>query len=589
MKQLLQQPWIRNSVLVLIGLILGWILFSGSETDTAATDEHQHTEMETSGEETVWTCSMHPQVRQSEPGNCPICGMELIPADSEEDDSAVSAQQVQMSETAAKIAEIQTTKVMWEPAIQQVRLPGKIAVDERRISSVTAHFPGRIKTLLVNYTGEYVEKGQILARIYSPELITAQKELLEALHYKENNPALYKAARRKLELWELPDEQIHAIEHNERVLTEVPIVSPVSGYVTQRRISREDHVMEGTIMYEIADLSKVWGIFEAYESDLSALSEGDSVTFQVDALRGKEYRTTISYIDPVLQTDTRTIRVRTEIDNAEGTLKPEMIAQAMVRAQLNEGQPLLQVPASAVMWTGERSLVYVRDTEASKPTFEAREVVLGTRLGERYVILDGLSEGEEVVTHGTFKLDSAAQLAGKTSMMNPSGKQDSSAQRSGHRHSEMSEQMDAYPESFSEQFRSQMDPYFQLKDALVASKPEDARRYAKALFESLSLVSMQALSETQHKAWMKSRTVLESQVQSIEQSSDLEEQREAFSEISMQLITLIKKAGITGVGYQQHCPMAFGNGADWLSQEEEVRNPYYGEQMLTCGSVVTEW
>jgi Cu(I)/Ag(I) efflux system membrane fusion protein len=591
MKDLLQNPWIRNSALVIAGLFLGWILFANGTPDATNTESHQHEQASTSdGQETIWTCSMHPQVRQSEPGSCPICGMELIPADSENgQESESSGERVRMSPAAAQIAEIQTSRAQRQPAVQEMMLPGKIAVDERRISSVTAHFPGRIKTLLVNYTGEYVEKGQMLARIYSPALITAQKELIEASRYRESNPALYEAARRKLELWELPEAQIHAIEHNQKVLTEVPIVSPVSGYVTERKINREDHVREGTVMYEIADLSTVWGIFEAYEADISTLNEGDTVTFRVDALPGKTYQTPVTYIDPVLQADTRTVRVRTEISNSQGNLKPEMIAQARVRSELYDGNPVVQVPASAVMWTGQRSLVYVRDPESEGPSFEAREVALGQRVGDHYVILEGLSEGEEVVTHGTFKLDSAAQLAGKTSMMNRPDQSASSVMEEAKMEADVKpDEPISYPSAFVKSFKSSLESYFSWKDALVAADSKAGAEQAQRWHAELKELPMTTLSEQQHQQWMTTSSVLMEKLKTAAGSDQIEAQRKAFAQLSEQLISWIRRSEITGVGFQQHCPMAFGSGADWISQEDQVRNPYYGDQMLTCGSVVRE-
>jgi Cu(I)/Ag(I) efflux system membrane fusion protein len=589
MKQLLQNTWIRNAGLIIAGLLLGWLWFGGSGTETPPQSESTHTAADHE-QDTVWTCSMHPQVRQSEPGNCPICGMELIPAGSDKSsEGALSQGQIELSEAAAKLAEIETSAVVREPAVQVMDLPGKIAVDERRISSVTAHFPGRIKQLLVNYTGEFVEKGQVLARVYSPTLITAQKELLEALRYKNENPALYQAARRKLELWELPEDQIRSIEKQEEVITEVAIVSPVRGYVLKRMISREDHVKEGTVMYEIANLAKVWGIFEAYESDIAAVEVGDQIRFTVDALPGSTFEAKVSYIDPVLQADTRTVRIRTEIPNPDRRLKPEMITQATIRSELRNGQSMLQVPASAVLWTGKRSLVYVKDPNSDQPRFEAREVVLGPRVGESYVILEGLQEGESVVSHGTFKLDSAAQLAGKTSMMNrPASSSEEAGSEMQMESTETSDQRADFDSSFTSSLRTQLATYFDLKEALVADNAAEAAQQAVRLSSGLKEVAMPQNHQA-HEVWMQHRKVMLTHLAQAQDTEDIEAQRKAFSMLSDALITVIKQSQMEGVGYQQHCPMAFGEGADWISQSEDVRNPYYGQQMLTCGSVVTRW
>ncbi|MDX1672910.1 MAG: efflux RND transporter periplasmic adaptor subunit, partial [Balneolaceae bacterium] len=259
--------------ILLAGLLLGWLLFGGSSTQQDR-EMTQHLEEAHTDEEgnIVYTCSMHPGVRQNEPGNCPICGMELIPvSDSKSGSTGEDAYTLTMTPASMKLAQIQTAPVTTGKAIMQIRLPGKVVVDERRISSVTAHFPGRIKELYVDFTGDRVRKGEKLASVYSPQLITAQRELMEARKYRENNPALYRATRRKLELWELPEEEIRAIEESGEIREEVNIVSPVDGYVLKRNISRQDHVMEGTIMYQIANLERLWVEFDAYESDLIGL------------------------------------------------------------------------------------------------------------------------------------------------------------------------------------------------------------------------------------------------------------------------------------------------------------------------------
>jgi len=418
----------KTGGLVLAGLILGWLLFGGSSTGgKAEADIDQHVEEVHTDEQgnIVYTCSMHPNIRQNEPGNCPICGMELIPASDSGESAAAGTgasgddpYTLTMTHAAMKLAEVQTSTVTMGPAVTQARMPGKVVADERRISSVTAHFPGRIKQLYVDFTGERVSRGQRLASIYSPELLTAQRELLEAQKFKTQNPALYQAARRKLMLWELPDEEINRIESSGEVLTEIDIVSPVDGYVLKRNVSTQDHVMEGSIMYRIANLERVWIVFNAYESDLMGLEVGNNVEFRVDAYPGENFHAEISYIDPVLDPETRTVSVRAETFNRDNMLKPQMLVEGIVSSTLYDGEHQVLVPKSSVLWTGERSVVYVMKPNTAQPAFEFREVVLGPRVGDRYVVKSGVEAGEEVVTNGNFKIDSAAQLAGKTSMMN---------------------------------------------------------------------------------------------------------------------------------------------------------------------------
>jgi len=405
--------------ILLLGLLLGWVFFGGSASNQPKNmDEHvsqAHTDEQGN---IVYTCSMHPSVRQNEPGNCPICGMELIPVGNSEGMKEENPYELTMTPAAMRLAEVQTTEISRGKATKTVRMPGKITVDETRTSSITALYPGRIEDLYVDFTGQYVSRGEPLASIYSPKLVSAQKELLEAAKHKQTNPSLYKATKRKLKLWELSDQQIQQIEQSGEIETEMNIVAPKSGYVMSREVSREDYVNEGTMMYEIADLSRLWVMFQAYENDLAGLEKRDNVEFTVGAYPGETFNARITFIDPVVDAMKRTVSVRAEVANPNNRLKPEMLAEGVVSSTLDKGNDQLLVPKSAVLWTGERSVVYVKKPNTEQPTFEFRQVVLGQRVGDQYVVKSGLESGEKVVTHGNFKIDSAAQLAGKASMMN---------------------------------------------------------------------------------------------------------------------------------------------------------------------------
>jgi Cu(I)/Ag(I) efflux system membrane fusion protein len=274
--------------------------------------------------------------------------------------------------------------------------------------------------LTVNFTGESVVKGQVLAQIYSPELINAQQELLETAKTKQTQPAIYEAAKEKLRQWKLTDNQITTIEESGSVQNTVDVVSNTDGIVTARRVNTGDYVSQGTVLFDIADLSKVWVMFDAYESDLGFLHIGEKISFTFQALPGDNYSSNIVFVDPVIDPVTRVAKVRVEIGNQSGKLKPEMFATGIVSSTLDGFQNNLIIPRSAVLWTGKRSIVYVRQPGTDEPVFKKREIGLGPMLGESYVITDGLSEGEEIVTSGTFSVDAAAQLEGKPSMMNSS-------------------------------------------------------------------------------------------------------------------------------------------------------------------------
>lgn len=412
---------LKSAGVLFAGILLGWLLFGSNSSSTETTIDGHVEEAHTDEQgEIVYTCSMHPNVRQNEPGNCPICGMELIPANEVDDESGQDKhpQALQMTKAAMQLAEVQTTRVTKKPAVKHIQMPGKVTVDERSISAIPAHFPGRIEKLYINFTGAYVEKGDKLASVYSPELVTAQRELLEAYKKREANPQLYQSARQKLINWKISPETVDRILENGKPKLNFDIYSHKSGYVTKRYVVAGDHIHFGKPIFELADLSSVWIKFDAYESDLHGLSVGDNIQFSVAAYPGQTFESEVTYIDPLINEEDRTATVRTEFSNNDGQLKPNMIAQGTVFSNINKGQEVLQIPKKAVLWTGERSIVYVRLPDTSGTRFEAREVTLGARVGNSYIIEEGLEEGEQVVTKGNFMIDSAAQLADKKSMMN---------------------------------------------------------------------------------------------------------------------------------------------------------------------------
>jgi membrane fusion protein, copper/silver efflux system len=412
--------YIKYSLVLISGVFIGWLLFhSSGKNDIRAVQSAE------TADSKIWTCAMHPQIRMPQPGKCPICGMELIPLD-QRSTSSVDPASIRLSKEAAQLANVLTSVVTKKVPLKEVRLYGKVQADERLFQSQVAHVPGRIERLAINFTGEQVIKGQVLAEIYSPELITAQQELLETVKTKQLQPELYEASREKLRQWKLTDEQIANIENSGVIQNNFNVLSNTSGTVTARRVNTGDHVSQGTVLFDIADLSKVWIMFDAYESDLEYLHKGEKLSFTLQALPGVDFTGHIIFIDPVIDPLTRVAKVRVETGNQSGKLKPEMFATGIVSSTLAEYHNNVVIPKSAVLWTGKRSIVYVKQPGSVEPVFKIREVELGPMLGEGYVIINGLSEGEEVVTSGTFSVDAAAQLEGKPSMMNPMGGKTSS-------------------------------------------------------------------------------------------------------------------------------------------------------------------
>ncbi len=413
--KIFSNKYVNYSLLLILGFFIGWLFFHSSQKNEKK-DDHS-TEITQAA---IWTCAMHPQIRMHEPGKCPICGMDLIPL-VQNNTTSIDADAIRLTSEAAQLANVLTTVVTKQKPSMEVRLYGKVQADERLLQSQVSHVSGRIERLMINFTGEPVIKGQVLAKIYSPELITAQQELLEAAKTKQTLPEIYEAAKEKLRQWKLTDNQIESIEGSGTVQTAIEVISNTSGIVTARLVSTGDYVSQGTELFKIADLSHVWIMFDAYESDLQFLRKGEKVFFTLQALPGIDYTGNIVFIDPVIDPVTRVAKVRVETGNQSGKLKPEMFATGIVSTTLNEYRDNMVIPKTAVLWTGKRSVVYVKQP-GDEPIFKLREIGLGPMLGESYVITDGLTDGEEIVTSGTFSVDAAAQLEGKPSMMNRSGR-----------------------------------------------------------------------------------------------------------------------------------------------------------------------
>jgi membrane fusion protein, copper/silver efflux system len=557
----------KNIILIIVaclffGGLLGWMIRGdGGQT--------QNEEDKLVGEETIWVSPMHPHIRQNEPGNCPICGMELVPLSQFQASGGTDPFVMEMTAEAVALSNIMTTKVTTGGASGRLQLSGKIQPDEQRIKTIAANYSGRIDQLFVSFTGQEVKKGQKLATIYSPDLVNAQKELLETAKIKDRQPALYQAAKKKLSLWKISAEQIEAIESSGEVSSQFDVIADVSGIVTGRNVSVGDFVNQGSVLFEVVDLSKVWVLLDAYESDLALLKKGNDLKFRVSSYPGKEFTGKITYIDPMLNPETRTVAVRAEALNAGLLLKPEMFVSANISTTASSESGLL-VPKSAVLWTGPRSVVYVQVGNKEAPAFEMREVTLGNRSGESYIILEGLAEGDELVTNGVFAVDAAAQLSGNYSMMlRPEVKRISVSQE------------------FTKQLTAFLKSYFSIKDALVNTDAKASAALIPTAKTSLSKIDMGLLSGEAHDVWMDLLKPIQQSLDKIQSPSDVEEQRKYFESLSDNLIEAVEYFGVTdNTIYRQYCPMAFKDkGAYWLSSEKEIRNPYFGDMMLTCGEV----
>jgi Cu(I)/Ag(I) efflux system membrane fusion protein len=586
-----------------VGLLFGWLFFGGSPEAGTATGEgegvqaeavHEHGE----GEAEVWTCAMHPQIRQDGPGQCPICGMDLIPVAS--GGETVGQDEIQMTEAAMSIADIQTVAVQQSSPTKTIYLPGKVKADERRVAAVTSRFPGRIERLYVNFTGQEVRKGERLASIYSPELVQAQKELLEAVRFKETNPSFYESAVNKLKLWDLTDAQIQNIQESGKVQYNFDIYATQSGTVVSRNVSEGDYVGEGQSLFGVANLGKVWLLFDAYENDLAWVEKGDEISFTVQSMPGKVFTSKVTFIDPVINPQTRVASVRTEVENPKGRLKPDMFAQGVLESRLDEVENALVVPKSSILWTGKRAVVYVKDKTFEQPTFEYREVVLGPEAGNLYVVAEGLNAGEEVVANGVFKIDAAAQLEGKRSMMNPNASAGSMPSMPGMDmgggevqvetaafvEGEVADLSDQVPAAFKNQLNKVVEAYVALKEGLIEGDEKETAKYSSALLAALEKLDGNSLKGEAKAFWDEKRSFLFEHARLSKEADTMDGKRENFIFLSQPLIKVVEAFGANQTLYVNYCPMAQdGKGAYWLSEVEEIRNPFMPEKMRTCGEV----
>lgn len=561
----------------IIGLGAGWLIFGNSSDNAANKDTSDMSDHDHSGEsaEQMWTCSMHPQIMQPEAGDCPICGMDLIPAEAGAD--GLAANEIKMTENAMALANIQTTIVGNAKAGDDdgmISLSGKIAANEENNTVQSSYFKGRIEQLNVNYEGQQVNRGQLLATIYAPDLVAAQQELITAASLKESQPALYKAVRSKLKNWKLSDTQINAIEESGTVRENFRIYATVSGTVSEVMAAQGDYVNQGQPIVKLSNLNSVWAEFDAYENQIAQFNIGQKINITTNAYPNKEFEGTISFIDPILNNATRTITVRATLQNKNDLFKPGMFVTGKVKGATQTMENTLTVPASAVLWTGERSLVYVK-TNPNEPVFEMREVTLGNRSGETYQVSAGLNNGDEIVTNGTYTVDAAAQLQGKKSMMNQQMMQDESAM--------MGDMEMSFSNAFSSDFSEALPSYLKMKDAFVASDAGQVSAFAKTTSEKLKTISTDDLGTMEKQHLTKSIEMLDA----IANNDNLENQRAHFVILNENIVPIAMSIENSTNYYIQKCPMANNNkGAVWLSMEEEIRNPYYGDAMLTCGSVI---
>jgi membrane fusion protein, copper/silver efflux system len=366
-----------------------------------------------------YTCPMHPSVHSDKPGACPICGMALVKKSTQTEHSAdtVGLRSVSLSPTQRIVANVTTVAATRTSLTSEINAVGIVAAAEPAQATVAARFRGRIEKLHVNSTGQKVRKGEPLFELYSPDLISAEQDFLLALQAEQQagvtqvsgsgsmQKKLLDASRDRLTIhFGFTDAQIGQLEKSGEISSSVTFYSPISGTVLQKEVQQGMYVDEGMTLYQLADLSTVWAYLDVYEKDLRAIKPGQAIGVTTEAYPAKTFNGRVTFIDPVVNPGTRTVRVRTEFANREGLLKPNMF----IRAHLSASEaPAVVVPQSAVLSTGPRTVVWV---EVQANQFEPRDVVLGAADGGHVEVLRGLREGELVAQTGGFLIDSESAL-----------------------------------------------------------------------------------------------------------------------------------------------------------------------------------
>jgi len=632
--------------LIVAALMIGYSI--GRPASTPSQEPNQHAEgEEESATPQMYTCSMHPAVRLEDPNaKCPICFMDLIPVMENAGEEGMETR-LRLSESARVMSQIETSKVGRFYPSAQSRLYGKLVYDETSVARLSAYFPGRIDRLFVNYVGVTVQEGDHLAELYSPDLLAAFEELRQAKKsfdssedasefLRETSRQTQAASREKLRLFGLTQEQVDDVESGSFDSNELTIYSPIGGVVTHLATREGDYLQTGDAIATVSDLSRLWLDLEAYESQLPMLRWGLPVTFTVEAHPGEVFEGRVSFIEPIVDERTRTAAVRVAVDNTDMKLKPGMFATAVVRAKIeadgavlsdelagkwvspmhptivkneegtcdicgmdmvtaeslgvvgdpSQSQMPLVIPRSAVLFTGTRSVVYVQVPDEEGPTYEGRTIELGSRAGEYYTVRSGLNEGEDVVVHGTFRIDSAMQILAKPSMMMPGG----GASGAGHNHgggSVSMPQMDMkemVPEAFVQSLSPIYSAYLDAQETLASDDLSGFLDAAQRLNASVDTVKTVGLVGETLGLWRRAMTNLKTD----SPVATIDDARIRFETITLAILDLQSKFGNASEEtlYTAFCPMAFDfKGAKWIQRGTEINNPYFGSQMLRCGDI----
>ena len=369
-------------------------------------------------------CPMHPTIIQDHPGDCPICGMKLVKDEvSGEGSSVPGLAGIDIDPERQQLIGLKMAEVVRGPVGGQVRTVGRIAIDETRVRRVNVKNGGFVERIFVDFVGKRVKRGDPLFTLFSPELLAAQNELLLALRTRatlgatagagDSGQALVDAVRRRLALWDVSAAEIERLEETGQPTKTLTFYSPAAGVVTKKDVVEGMRLEAGAMPYEIVDLSAVWVLADVYESELRFVKEKTPATLTLKAFPERTFEGKVVFLDPFLDPQTRTVKVRLTFPNPDGDLRPEMFGEVVLKTATHEG---LIVPADAIIDSGTAKIVFVAQEEGK---FQPRQVEVGQSDGTVVEVTRGLQAGEVVVTRANFLVDSESRLRASLNAMSP--------------------------------------------------------------------------------------------------------------------------------------------------------------------------
>jgi Cu(I)/Ag(I) efflux system membrane fusion protein len=560
--------------------------------------QHENNSAAQTGERKIrfYQCAMHPQVKSDKPGKCPICGMDLVPI--YEGQGALSENLITLDSNSISVINVQSEPVKRATLSRTLHVAGVIQDDLTKRKIISAYNEGRIEKLLANFTGAEVEKGQPLATFYSPNLLSAEREYLVLVQNKSTNgnsvfqqeqQRLRNAAAQRLKRLGLADAQIESLGKSTNALVQTEIVSPMSGTVIERFAYEGQYVKEGEKLFEIGDFSTMWFLFDAYESDLPWLKVGEEIEVTAPSVPGKNFKAKINFIDPNINEPTRSAKIRVELANPiveqDGKKRRELFNQPYAEGALRIVSPdTLVVPRGAVLNPGGAPLVYIDHGDGA---YEPRPVKLGIFGDEGWQVLDGLKEGDRIVTSGNLLMDAQSQFN--------RGSESSEHQNetsSGHESAvEMAKTFSAMSETQNEIANEFLAIASQMADALASDDFKAFNERAAKLHGVLPELSRAFSNDNK-------REKLIEQIEGaghLPKADELATARKFFVPFTMATVEFAKslrnEAAFKSLKIYK-CPMANQgvpgapkNGL-WIQTNGPLRNPFFGEAMLTCGSEV---